>query len=34
MINHRDAELILLESLVGREPPFVETDEYKSGIRY
>jgi hypothetical protein len=34
MINHRDAELILLESLVGREPPFVETDEYKSGMRY
>jgi hypothetical protein len=34
VINHRDAELILLESLVGREPPFVETDEYKSGLRY
>jgi hypothetical protein len=34
VINHRDAELILLESLVGREPPFVETDEYKSGVRY
>ena len=34
VINHRDAELILLESLVGRVPPFVETDEYKSGIRY
>jgi hypothetical protein len=34
VINHRDAELILLESLVAREPPFVETDEYKSGVRY
>jgi hypothetical protein len=34
VINHRDAELILLESLVGRVPPFVETEEYKSGIRY
>ena len=34
VINHRDAELILLESLVGRVPPFVDTDEYKSGIRY
>jgi hypothetical protein len=34
MINHRDAELILLESLVGRAPPFVDTDEYRSGIRY
>jgi hypothetical protein len=34
VINHRDAELVLLESLVGREPPFVDTDEYRSGIRY
>lgn len=34
VINHRDAELILLESLVGREPPFVESDEYRSGVRY
>jgi hypothetical protein len=34
VINHRDAELILLESLVGREPPFVQTDEYRSGVRY
>jgi hypothetical protein len=34
VINHRDAELILLESLVGREPPFVQMDEYKSGLRY
>ena len=34
VINHRDAELVLLESLVDRVPPFVETDEYKSGVRY
>jgi hypothetical protein len=34
VVNHRDAELILLESLVGREPPFVDTDEYRSGVRY
>ena len=34
VINHRDDELILLESLVGRTPPFVDTDEYKSGVRY
>jgi hypothetical protein len=34
VINHRDAELILLESLVGRAPPFVDTDEYRSGVRY
>lgn len=34
VINHRDAELILLESLVGRVPPFVDTDEYQSGVRY
>jgi len=34
VINHRDAELILLESLVGRVPPFVDTDEYRSGVRY
>jgi hypothetical protein len=34
VINHRDAELILLESLVGRTPPFVDTDEYRSGVRY
>ena len=26
MLNHTDAELILLESLVGREPPFVGKD--------
>jgi hypothetical protein len=34
VINHRDAELILLESLVGREPPFLEIDEYRNGLRY
>lgn len=26
--NHSDAELILLESTVGREPPFVSRDDY------
>ncbi len=26
VINHTDAELILLESLVGRKPPFVDSD--------
>jgi hypothetical protein len=34
VINHKDDELILLESLVGRTPPFIELDEYKSGVRY
>jgi hypothetical protein len=34
VIDHKDAELILLESLVGRVPPFVEMDEYRSGVRY
>jgi hypothetical protein len=34
VINHSDAELVLLESLVGRVPPFVDMDEYKSGVRY
>ncbi len=34
VINHRDAELILLEALVGREPPFLELDEYRNGLRY
>ena len=34
VINHKDEELILLESLVGRVPPFVDTDEYRSGVRY
>ncbi len=29
--NHTDAELILLESLVGREPPFVKDGAYPSG---
>jgi len=31
VINHTDAELILLESLVGREPPFVESEDYRPG---
>ncbi|MEJ2174875.1 MAG: hypothetical protein P8Y76_08180 [bacterium] len=31
VINHTDAELILLESLVGREPPFVEREDYRPG---
>lgn len=31
VINHSDAELILLESLVGREPPFVSRDDYVPG---
>lgn len=31
VINHSDAELILLESLVGREPPFVVRDDYVPG---
>jgi hypothetical protein len=34
VVNHKDDELILLESLVGRKPPFVDMDEYKSGVRY
>jgi hypothetical protein len=34
VINHKDDELILLESLVGRTPAFIDTDEYKSGVRY
>ena len=34
VINQKDEELILLESLVGRVPPFVDTDEYRSGVRY
>jgi hypothetical protein len=34
VINHKDEELILLESLVGRVPPFVDTDQYRSGVRY
>jgi hypothetical protein len=25
VLNHTDAELILLESLVGRQPPFIGT---------
>lgn len=31
VINHTDAELILLESLVGREPPFVAREDYQPG---
>jgi len=31
VINHSDAELILLESLVGREPPFVTRADYRPG---
>ncbi len=31
VINHSDAELILLESLVGREPPFVAREDYQPG---
>jgi hypothetical protein len=34
VINHTDDELILLESLVRRTPPFIELDEYRSGVRY
>ena len=26
--NHTDAELIMLEALVGREPPFVKSGSY------
>jgi hypothetical protein len=32
VINHTDAELILLESLVGREPPFVAREDYRPGF--
>jgi hypothetical protein len=31
VIHHTDDELILLESLVGREPPFVELPDYRPG---
>ena len=31
VINHTDAELILLESLVGREPPFLVREDYAPG---
>ena len=31
VINHTDAELILLESLTGRRPPFVEMPGYRPG---
>jgi len=29
--NHSDAELIMLEALVGREPPFMKTGTYPAG---
>ena len=29
--NHSDAELIMLEALVGREPPFMKSGKYPSG---
>lgn len=32
VIHHTDDELILLESLVGREPPFVERADYRRGF--
>lgn len=31
VINHSDAELVLLESLVGREPPFLEDENFIPG---
>ena len=31
VVNHSDAELILLESLVGREPPFVAREDWVPG---
>lgn len=31
VINHSDAELILLESLVGREPPFLVREDFTPG---
>lgn len=31
VINHTDAELVLLESLVGRKPPFLALPGYKPG---
>jgi hypothetical protein len=31
VINHSDAELILLESLVGREPPFLAREDFTPG---
>lgn len=34
MLNHTDAELILLESLVGRKPPFVKNGVYNKGGNY
>jgi hypothetical protein len=29
--NHTDAELVMLEALVGREPPFMKDGTYPSG---
>jgi hypothetical protein len=29
--NHTDAELIMLEALVGREPPFMKDGKYPAG---
>ena len=31
VINHTDAELVLLESLVGRRPPFLDRPDYQPG---
>ncbi|MBF0378823.1 MAG: FecR domain-containing protein [Desulfamplus sp.] len=31
MLNHTDAELTMLEALVGRKPPFLNNDEKKDG---
>ena len=31
VINHSDAELVLLESLVGRKPPFLALPGYRPG---
>jgi len=32
VFNHTDAELIMLEALVFRKPPFVESDESEGGV--
>jgi hypothetical protein len=31
VVNHTDAELMMLESLVGRRPPFLDTSGYQPG---
>lgn len=31
VVNHTDAELMMLESLVGRRPPFLDTPSYQPG---